>query len=172
MSQRRAAAVLGAIALAVALAACGDDPAVSRAESRKVAALDTPGIPGTLHGLEVKRENVKDALSSTKRPYLDGAALFSLRDGDQLMATLQVGTFASDARWDDAEFRSSLLSTMGGSQPRALRMGDQTVYLSSGDRQALAVWFKDGAMYILASREDFDFPRGLLRDALDLEVSS
>jgi hypothetical protein len=160
------------LALSLALGACGKgDPAVSRAEARKVTALDAPGVPGTLHGLKVKRENVKDALKSAKRPYLDSAALFSLRDGDQLMATLQIGHFAEDARWRDADFRSSLLSTMGGSAPRRLRMGDHSIYLSSGDRQSLAIWFSDRSLFILASREDYDFPRGLLRDALELKVA-
>ena len=159
------------LVVGLAMTACGSkDPVVERADQRKVAPLDAPGVPGELHGLKVKRENVKSALTSAKRPYLDGAALFSLRDGDRLMATLQVGRFADDARWTDDDFRGSLLSTIGGGSPRELRMGDQRMYLTSGDRQALAIWFKGRDLYILSSREDYDFPRGLLRDATSLQV--
>jgi hypothetical protein len=159
------------LAAGVLLTACGKtDPAVERADERKVEALDAPGVPGELHGLAVKRENVKSALTSAKRPYLDSAVLFSLRDGDRLMATLQIGRFADDARWRDADFRHSLLATIGGGAPRELRMGDQRVYLTSGDRQALAIWFKGQDLFILSSREDYDFPRGLLRDATALTV--
>lgn len=168
---RRLSAVLVALAVASALAACGSsDPAVSRADERKVTALDAPGVPGTLHGLTVKRENVKSALSSAKRPYLDSAVLFSLRDGDRLEATLQIGRFADDARWRDSSFRASLLSTIGGGSPRKLRMDRQYVYLTSGDRQALAIWFKGRDLFILSSREDYASPRGLLRDATKLAV--
>jgi hypothetical protein len=168
---RRLSVALVAISVASALAACGStDPAVSRANDRKVSALDAPGVPGTLHGLTVKREDVKSALSSAKRPYLDSAVLFSLRDGDRLEATLQIGRFADDARWRDPSFRSSLLSTIGGGSPRKLRMDRQYVYLTSGDRQALAIWFKGGDLFILSSREDYGSPRGLLRDATKLAV--
>jgi hypothetical protein len=168
----RRALVTGLLVVAgLTLSSCGPtDPAVKRAEAREIKALDAPGVPGTLHGLRVKRENVKDALESAQRPYLESLALFSLRDGDRLMATLQIGHFAEDARWRDSEFRSSLLLTIGGSAPRKLRMGDQEVFLSSGDRQALGIWFKGRDLYILSSREDYDFPRGLLRDATELEV--
>jgi hypothetical protein len=168
----RAAALTAVLALVPILGACGGtDPAVSRADERTVAALDAPGVPGTLHGLTVKRENVKDAISSAKRPYLDGVVLFSLRDGDRLEATLQIGHFASDAKWHDPDFQSSLLTTMGGGSARKLQMSGQSVFLTSGDRQALAVWFKGDNLFILASREDYEFPRGLLRDAIDLEVT-
>ena len=49
-------------------------------------------------------------------------------------------------------------------------MGEQQVFILAGDRQGLSVWFKDQHMFVLSSREDFDFPRSLLRDAIALEV--
>ena len=157
----------------VLLAGCGSgDPSVDRAEARTIRALDADGVPGELHGLTVEREDVDETFDATKRPYIDGLVLFSLRDGDRLMATLQVGRFADDAEWTSSRFRSSLLATIGGGSPRELRMDDQEVFITSGDRQGLAVWFKDQHMFVLSTREDFDFPRGLLRDATDLEVGS
>jgi hypothetical protein len=169
---RRLPAIVAALVIGVtSLAACGGgDPAVERAEARSIESLDTPGVPGVLHDLKVKREDLDDVLDDAKRPYLDGMALFSLRDGDRLMATLQIGHFAPDAKWKTSRFRSSLLATIGGGNPRRLRMDDQSVYLTSGDRQALAVWFEDQHLFILSTREDYDFPRGLLRDATELVV--
>lgn len=163
--------VVPALALALVLTACGGgDPEVERAEARTISALDAAGVPGKLHGLTVDREDVDDTFESAKRPYIDGLVLFSLRDGDRLMATLQIARFADDAKWKTGRFRSSLLATIGGGSPRELRMGDQEVFITAGDRQGLAVWFKDQHMFVLSTREDFDFPRGLLRDAIDLEV--
>ena len=163
--------VVAALVLSLALAACGKgDPSVERAEARTIAVLDADGVPGTMRGLTVEREDVSDTFDTAKRPYIDGLVLFSLRDGDRLMATLQIARFADDAKWTTTRFRTSLLATIGGGKPRKLRMDDQEVFITAGDRQGLAVWFKDQHMFVLSTREDYEFPRGLLRDATDLEV--
>jgi hypothetical protein len=165
---RRAAVVL---VVALLLGACGKgDPSVERAEARTIAALDADGVPGTLRGLSVEREDVEDTFETADRPYIDGLVLFSLRDGERLMATLQIARFADDAKWRTNRFRTSLLATIGGGKPRQLRMGEQEVYVTAGDRQGLAVWFKDQHMFVLSTREDYEFPRGLMRDAIELEV--
>jgi hypothetical protein len=167
----RRAPVAIVLALGLALGACGKgDPSVERAEARTIGALDADGVPGTMRGLTVEREDIEDTFESAKRPYIDGVVLFSLRDGERLMATLQIARFADDAKWKTSRFRSSLLATIGGGKPRELRMDDQQVYITAGDRQGLAVWFKDQHMFVLSTREDYDFPRGLLRDATALEV--
>ena len=161
--------LLAAAAVAVALlgGACGQEsPAVKAADDRTVGALDVPGVPGTLRGLAVVKEDVQATVENAERPYFDALSFFSLREGDKLQATLQVGRFAEGTDHTSGRFRSSLLTTIGGGAAKELRMGEERVFLTSGDRQAIAVWFRDSYVFILSSREDYRFPRALLREAL------
>jgi hypothetical protein len=48
-------------------------------------------------------------------------------------------------------------------------MGDHQVYLTTGRRQSVAVWWKGRHLFILSSREEFETPRSLLRAALEIE---
>jgi hypothetical protein len=161
--------VVTAVVVAVAFlaAACGEsNPEVDAADARTIAALDVPSVPGQLHGLEVVREDVSATVEGAERPYFDAVVLYSLRDGDELQATLQVGRFAEGTPSSRGKFRNTLLTTIGGGAPKKLRMGTENVYLTSGDRQSIAIWFRGRHVFILSSREAYDFPRALLREAL------
>jgi hypothetical protein len=162
----------GVLALAVLvtapvlLGACGsDNPDIAAADARKVAVIE-PSVPESLRGLQVQKEDIRTSLEGVKRPYFDGISFLSLREGEKLQATLQIGRFAEGTRYRSRSFRSSLLATIGGGSAKELRMGDDRVFLTSGDRQSIAVWFRDRYVFILSSREDYEFPRSLLREAL------
>ncbi len=159
-----------AAALLLGLTACGkSDPATEAAETRTIGVLEAPGVPGQLNGLRVQREDVKEALEAADRPYLDALVLFSLREADKLQATLQIGHFADDTKYDDEDFRSSLLLTVGGATAKEFHVGDAEVFLTTGDRQSIAIWFEEDHMYILSSRDDYTGARALLREALDVQ---
>jgi hypothetical protein len=159
-----------AVALVFAVAACGsNDPATKAANARSIKKLDATGVPGELNGLKVKREDVSKALKGAKRPYLDAVALFSLREGDKLQATLQIGRFASDAAYKTKTFRATLLNTVGGGSAKEFHVGTSQVYLTTGDRQTIALWFADQYIYILSSRDDYTFARSLLRSSLEVK---
>ena len=171
MRRRRLAAPLAALALATALGACGNENAeVAAAEERVVSSLDAPGVPATLRGLSVVKEDVSKALDDARRPYFDAVSFYSLREGEQLQATLQVGRFAEGSRHEEDSFRQSVLATIGGGAAKELRMGEEQVFLTSGDRQSIAVWFRDRYVFILSAREDYRFPRALLREALAVRL--
>ncbi|MGH9086398.1 MAG: hypothetical protein ACRDYW_13190 [Acidimicrobiales bacterium] len=157
-----------AVALGL-LGACGGNAAVERADAREIVALDADRLPPDLLGLRVKREDIGDVLDGTKRPYLDEAGLYSLREGDTLQATLQVGHFAEGVDHTRPEFRDKLLNTVGGGSIRELRLGDRQVYLTTGDRQQVALWFHDRYLMVLSTREEYETPRALLRAALELQ---
>jgi hypothetical protein len=164
--------VLLALVLALAgggVTACGGNAEVERAEARAIAAIDADRLPAELLGLQIKREDIAEILDSTKRPYLDEAGLYSLREGETLQATLQVGRFAEGVDHTRPEFRQKLLNTVGGGSIRELRLGDRQVYLTSGDRQQVALWFQDAYLMVLSTREEYGTPRALLRAALELQ---
>ncbi len=166
---RRAFLACVVVSLSALTAACGDNPAVTRAEARSVEPLDADALPSELLGLQVKREDIAEVLDGTKRPYLDEAGLYSLREGDTLQATLQIGRFAEGVDFTSQDFRDKLLTTVGGGSIRELRLGDRQVYLTIGDRQQVALWFEGRHLLVLSTREEYDTPRSLLRAALELQ---
>jgi hypothetical protein len=169
-SDRQSVVAAAAITLCLVLSACGHDAATTEANSRTISVLDAPGIPSTLGGLRVQSEAIGDTLKSIHRPYVDSVALFSLRSGDTLEATLQVAQFAKGVDGSDRVFQNRLLATLGSSTAKEFRIGGRSVFLTSADRQSIAVWFNDADFFVLSTRADYPYPRGLLRLAIDLKV--
>lgn len=158
-----------AAALVLTLGACGrGDAATAAAEERVIMPLDDSPVPSTLHGLDVEEEDIAETLEGAKRPYLEAATLYSLREGTTLQATLQVGQFTSDRRYQTRTFRQTLANRVADGVAADLRMGDDTVWMTSGDRQSIAIWFKDEYIFILSAREEYDSQRALLREALEI----
>lgn len=164
-------AVIGMTAtLLLAGTACATDDAATRAaDSRVIVPLEASPVPPTLNGLKVAEEDVADAIEGAKRPYLEAATLYSLRAGDALQATLQVGRFAPDAEYDSSDFRLALANRIGEGTANAYRMGQDKVWLTSGDRQTIAVWFNQDYVFVLSTRDEYLGPRTLLREALGIE---
>lgn len=158
------------VALILGATACGaDDAATKAAESRVIVPLEASPVPPTLNGLKVAEEDVAESIESAKRPYLEAATLYSLREGDALQATLQVGRFAPEVKYKDSDFRLALVNRIGNGSASEFRMGDDKVWLSSGDRQSIAAWFDKGYLFILSTREEYLGSRSLLREALGIE---
>lgn len=156
--------------VALTFAACGGDGETTAAT--KIEVLPKDLLPASMAGLRVQSEDIEGTVKGAKRQsYLDSAGLYSFRtDDDLLQATLQVSRFDEEARFKDREFRQSVLLQIGSTVPRAFRMGDQTVYLSTGKSQNVVIWFKDEYLFVLSSREAFGRPRTLLREAIDLDL--
>ena len=151
------------------LGACGEDPpAVDQAKNRSIEELEV-SIPLDMAGLEVAEEDITETVADGRRPYLDGAALYSFREEDLLQATLQIGRFAEDVDYRDEDFVSSIITNIGPAA-RRVRMRDKQLYVTGGDRQTLTVWFQDDNMFILSTRDGFEGGRGLLREALQVEA--
>jgi hypothetical protein len=174
---RRPGAVLAAAAVVAALfCGCGRSDA-ARAQptpGKAVKTLELPGLPADLLGLKVAREDVSEPVSRVDSAFIDGLALYSLRTapsgngGDLVQATLQVSRFNPGADPTSKKFRETVVNQVGSSKPRAFRLGNRTVYLTTGTKQSIAVWFTGRYMFVLASRADYDQPRTLLRQALEL----
>lgn len=160
------AALFVAVAL-VAGAGCGAEPA--KVGATKVKAFDGSIVPGELLGLRVVAEDIGGA-EHVKNPFVEGVGLYSLRDGELLQGTLQVSRFTEDADSEKARFRKSVVQQIGSTVPKAYRMGDRIVYLTAGKRQTIAVWFQGRHFFVLSTREEFERPRALLREALEIKL--
>jgi hypothetical protein len=157
---------MAVIGLAVLLSACGGSGGPEGVTGKSITALPKRIVPSQVLGLTVDQEDVSKALAQVRRTYVDATSVFSFRDEELLQATLQVSRFSHDARFRSAEFRRTLVNQIGGSNPTPVRVGSRDVFLTTGNRQRIAVWFRDRYMFVLATREDFERPRTLLRSAL------
>ena len=172
---RRPYSILLVLAL-VALAGCGrSDAAVDPVAGKEVKVLEMDSLPTEILGLAVQKEDVAGSVAKVSSTFIDGLGLWSLRTassesgGDLVQATLQISRFSEGARVDESEFRQSVVNQIGSARPRTFRLGQRTVYLTTGTKQSIAVWFKGRHLFVLASRSDYDQPRTLLRETLEIE---
>jgi hypothetical protein len=164
---------LAALLVAVSTAGCSNSTNNVIAEQslpgRKIAGVEGDLLGSEFMGLKVSKEDISAALARGKQSYVEATTLYSLRTGELLQATVQVSRFTPKSEFKTERFRQSLLNQIGGSTPRAVQIGKHTVYLTTGTKQQLAVWFRDRYMFVLATRDDFDKPRSLLRQALEVK---
>jgi hypothetical protein len=155
---------------ALALAGCTrSEASVAPTPGKAVKALELPNLPPDLLGLKLAKEDVSDDLAKVPKAFIDGLSLYSLRHDDLVMATLQVSRFNDGADVKAQKFRQTVVNQIGSSAPRTERLGADTVYLTTGTKQSIAVWFKDRYLFVLATRADYDEPRTLLRKALEIK---
>lgn len=155
-----------AVAAVTGVAACGNDgPPPGQASG--VQSLPAELVPAGLGGLEVRAEDTS-VVQGTKRPFVEAVGLYSLRSSDLLQATLQVSRFTKESEVTKPAFRTAVVGQIGSTAPRVFRMGDDTVYLTTGRRQSVAVWFKERYLFVLSTREEYERPRSLLRQALEI----
>ena len=161
-----------AVALAMCLAGvtgCGKASGSAGVAGGSIKAVSGV-VPAEVLGLKTAEENVHEALASVQRTYLEATSVYSFRANDLLQATLQVSRFIDTARYQTDKFRQSLVNQIGSSKPNLVQVGDRQVFLTSGTGQRIAVWFKGRFMFVLATREDFQKPRTLLREMLGLQT--
>lgn len=165
MMQRFRQLVVGGAALAVLAAgsACGAS-SPQGTSAKDIAELPKSTVNGSYLGLTPNLEDVKASLQSQEgNSYISGVALYSLRKGDQLEATLQLSRLSSKARPDDEKFQALVAAQIGGTKVQPFVMGGRTVYRSSLRKQSLTSWFTGRYFMILSVRETYKTPRALLR---------
>jgi hypothetical protein len=162
---------LGAVAAAaLALAGCTrSDASVAPTPGKAVKTLDIPNLPPDLVGLRIAKEDVSQDLGKVPKAFVDSLSLYSLRHNDLVQATLQVSRFNDGADVGADKFRQTVVNQIGSSAPRTVRLGGETVYLTTGTKQSIGVWFKGRYLFVLATRADYDEPRTLLRKALEIK---
>lgn len=169
---RRIAAVV-AIVPALALGACGDDGAGASSATPKsqIRTLRPDLLTGDILGLTIGPESMGEALAKADRSFADAVGLYGFRDPDNvLQATLQVTRLNQNAEHESEEFRRRLVSDLGGSIPKPIKVGADTVYVARRTEQLRAVWFRDRYVFVLSSRDTFRFPFALLREAMVIKL--
>lgn len=163
--------VIALLALALLAGACGGNEDVVTEAGGPVEPLDDISLPTEMTGLKVGEEKVDEALENFRPSYVAGAALYSFRTDDEkelVQATLQIARFRDEERNRSDAFRQSILTQFGSTRPRETRMGDTIVYRTTQTKQTVAIWFDDLDWYLLSIRDEFDRPRTLMREVLEV----
>jgi hypothetical protein len=155
--------------LGLAAVSCGTASASGTA-GRQLADIDTSVVPSTLNGLPVTHEDIRSTLVKAANTYLSAAALFSVRRQNVVQATLQISRFNSVAKPASLKFREAVLNLLSSGSPAPVTLGTDTVYLTTGNKQRVFVWFKGVYLLVLSVRDDYEQPRTLLRDALAVNL--
>jgi hypothetical protein len=71
---------------------------------------------------------------------------------------------------NSAQFRASVIGLTGASRAQELKVGDIIVYSTTGSEQNIFLWFKERGLFVLSVHRDYEFPRTLLRRAVDLPI--
>lgn len=163
-SRLRRLAALGLLILAT----CASREALWRTEVRPLEI----SFPDEILGLAVTREDVSETIASDRGAhYVDEAALFGLRKGESLQATLQVSKLGSRARPEQEEFRRSMVALMGSTTPQALKLGEERVFRTTGNQQHVFGWFRAKGFFVLTVHRDYPRPRELVRTVVELGLS-
>lgn len=155
---------------AVALSACGT-PSAGGLSGHAIKAVDAGVVPGTLADLETHQEDVGATVTQARNSYADRLSLYSLRKDNLVYATLEVSRLTSKFDYNSAKQRSLLADKIGGSKSEQHHVGPTTVYLTTGVRQSIDVWFRGKWLFVMSVRQDYAKPRTLLRDALGVNPS-
>jgi hypothetical protein len=167
---RRLALAVCALVMASAVGCSSTDPHSAPTPFKNIAALHPTTMPSEILGLKVAPEDITGGLSRTKRPYVEGIGMYSMRQNDLLIATFQITRTKDPGPGNEARFRTSIISQVGSSQPRKAMMGDHPVYLTTGTDQRIAFWFRDRYLFVLAVRSAFPERRALLRQMVEVKV--
>ncbi len=129
----------------------------------------TVDLPPDILGLRVTQEDVAEELASKVGTfYVDGLALFSLREEEKARATLQISVFKESADYKASRFQQSVISLSGASAPEKLKVGDATVYSTTGNQQTVYIWFRGKTFYVLTIHVEYEQPKTLVRTVVGL----
>lgn len=160
---------LALLAVVLAGSACSGVSREPGTPGSNVARLPADVVPSKLLSLDVEREDVSKTIKSLQSTYVRAAGLYSLRSDDVVQATLQIVKLLETSDYRESWFRASMVNRIGSTRPRAVRLGDDTVYLTSGTRQSIAMWFRGPTFLVVNIRQDYPTPRELIRTALEIE---
>jgi hypothetical protein len=162
------ARVIAAAAVAVAGGALTITHVAQATSPAPTATAKHDSVPASLLGLRVAREDIAASLAKVHGPqYLHDIRLYSLRDGDLLQATLEIGPFNSGWPVDSPQFQAQIVGQIGGTvQARRVRFGATPVYVTTARGLVMGIWFRGGSMFVLAIRDTYDKPKTLIDAAL------
>lgn len=125
-------------------------------------------LPPSIAGFDVRSEPA--SASSVEKAggpnsLIDGAALFSVRQGEQLNGVIEISEFKPSANPGDEGFQQEVVGQIGQRVPRPVKVHARTVYEGAAPNgQSIYTWFTGRRMVLLLTH-GIKNP-DVLRDAL------
>ena len=169
---RRGALVAVTLALLV-LAACGAGEPVSSAPPPKVPTELVPAslVDGSLTLTE--DDQARDAFAElTDRALVADGKLWQVREGERLVATLQVTTMKTKVDLSDEEQRRSIVRHILPGMRQEIDVAGVTVSMSDADDKAVYVWFGRELLQVLQVKTTSLDPAAILNDLVDFQLRS
>ena len=162
-----------AVALAVTIAAgCGGGDDGGAARTTVATALVPPTLGSGKLSLREDRTAHKQFGRIQGGSLVDDGRLWAVRDGDRLVATLQLSTLDPKVDLGDSDERSSLVSSLLPGTKERFTVGDLDVIAVSTDDKTVFLWFGDGMFEVLQIKtSDFDHEK-LLGELIAFQTSS
>ncbi|MBA3654157.1 MAG: hypothetical protein H0W70_08180 [Actinobacteria bacterium] len=163
---RHVVALVGMVVV-LAVGACGS-PAAGGVPGKAIKPLPSNVLPATLGDLEVHPEDVQSTVQQAANSYASALSLYSLRKTNLVFATLEVARLTDRFNYRNKKQQALLADKVGGARSEPHRVGPVVVYLTTGLRQSISIWFSGRHLFVLSTREDYDQPRALLRSAIEI----
>lgn len=121
--------------------------------------LPDPLVPETIseYRFQAEPEADKQFARAGEVALIEGGRVFTVRRGDEALASLQISEFKPGFGASRTEVRRGVLRSFGATRFEATRIGNERMYVSSGSEQRFLLWFSpDGGWFqLMVARSSF-----------------
>lgn len=156
----------------LALAACGGDSKETRAAARVESALVPPTLGDGSLTLKEDPTAHKAFGNVGGQSLVDDGRLWAVRDGQRLVATLQVATLDPKVDLGDEEQVDSLIASILPGTKERFTMGDLPVVQVATADKTIYLWFGDGMFQVFQIKGAEIDPEVLLGELIAFQVDS
>jgi hypothetical protein len=145
--------LLAIVALALTLAACGDE-STTVAPAEVDPALAPPALADGLKLYENRDDDTITAFANAgERTLVADGRIWEIRRADRLIGTLQISTVLPDVDLMDPTIRDTMVRQILTGSVSSIRIGDVEVFTSTTNDKAVYVWFGNGLFEVLQLRD-------------------
>ena len=144
------------LAVMTTLTGCVQQVQLSAADAQSV--LPATLVPDTVKGFSFRPEpEIEQTYNSVDDSLMALGRIWSVRDGETVQGSLQVGVFKDGLREREDELRKGVLKSIGSGNWELTRLGKERIYVSRVAGQALKLWFSPTTQYyeLLVTPEAF-----------------
>jgi len=170
--KRAVALVVAAVAVTFPLAACGGGGSSTAVPTKVSTSLIPSSLSsGKLALAEDKSAHKRFASAGSDSLVSDGR-LWAVRDGNRLVATLQVSTLAPKVDLADKKSKASLVASILPGTRESFEVGDVRVVSVSTEDKVVYLWFGASMFEVLQVKGNGIDPEKVLGELLAFQLAS
>jgi hypothetical protein len=162
------------LAFVAALGAAGCGGHSQAAPARPLAKVNPALVPSTIEGLTVQEDTkAKDRFAKLpKKALVADGRLFAIRQGDLLVATLQLSTLVPEVDLTNQKRHDEMADKLMTGVKQQLRIDNTDVYQAAGDEKTEYVWFGRQMFEVLQVKGSSVKPEDMLKAIIAFQQSS